>query len=64
MPEALGAFFRVDNEYAVLFADGNVGALGFTSGAAGALGRYDFVSHDFSPLTKYIISSATHAAAM
>jgi hypothetical protein len=61
MPEAFSTFFRVDNEYAVLFTDSHVGALGFTRGTAGALGSNDFVGHDFS---LKINSISTHAAAM
>ena len=45
--DTLGALLRIDQKYAVFLADGDVGALGFSGRAAGALGGDDFVGHGF-----------------
>ena len=60
MPQALGAFFWVDDEYAILFAYRHVRTFRFACGTAGTLGSNNFISHDFS-LT---IITIVHAAEM
>src|ERR1035438_4679527 len=49
MPEAFGAFLRIDEEHAALFSDGNVRTFRFARGAAGALGCDDFQWHESFP---------------
>jgi hypothetical protein len=41
--DALGALFRVDEEDAILFVDGDIRAFGFTGGTARALRSDDLV---------------------